>query len=633
MCAAPHRRYGIHVHDHPKMPRPLYLPADPDPVFALFHEATAPQLDTAVLLCPPFGWEDMCSYRGRREWALQLAGHGHPTLRIDLPGSGDSGGSPRDPARVEAWTGTIALASRWLLAREGISRVAAVGIGLGGMLALRATELGAPIEELALWAVPSRGRRLVREMRAFSQMEDSQLDGAIVGAESPAGSPDRSTALEDGALAVAGYLLSAETVAALEALQLGADSTAASPSRVLLLDRDGRAVDEALRAALGERGAEVSVAGGEGYARMMMAEPQDAVPASEVFDEVGRWLAQSAEPASPNSPSPGSNGAVADAAQTELTVAGVRLRETPLSFGHDFGDPFGVLTEPLEGKTAGLCVVWLNAGPQRRTGPNRMWVELARRWAAQGVASLRLDLAGIGDAGGDAGPLVDARSFFVHDYLEQVERALDTLQARGLPARFLLGGLCSGGYWAFQTTILDRRAHAALMLNPGVLVYDNGLGHAIRSTRTIWRDAFKRSTWKRVVRGQITYAAHLRTLRVLLSQLPLRAWSSLATRLGHRGAGSDAQQIEAAFELLDAKGARASMIFAGEEHVHVDLERHGQLARMERWPSITVEHIAAPLNLHTLRPLWLQQTVHEMLDETLRSELARLGETASSRPA
>ncbi len=323
------------------------------------------------------------------------------------------------------------------------------------------------------------------------------------------------------------------------------------------------------------------------------------------------------EPSSSTAPSDGP----ADTGHAELIYAGIRLRETPLTFGHAFGDPFGVLTESLDGERAGICVVWLNAGPQRRTGPNRMWVELARRWAAQGVPSLRLDLAGIGDAGGDSRPLIDARSFFVPDYLEQVESVLDALQARGLPARFLLGGLCSGGYWAFQTTILDQRACAALMLNPGVLVYDGGLGHAIRSTRTVWRRAFKRSTWRRLVRGQITLAAHARTLRVLLSRLPVRAWSALAGRLGRGSTGGGAQEVEAAFDALDAKGARASMLFAGEEHVHVDLEHHGQLARMERWPSITVRHISAPLNLHTLRPLWLQHAVHEMLDETFRSEL------------
>ena len=61
----------------------------------------------------------------------------------------------------------------------------------------------------------------------------------------------------------------------------------------------------------------------------------------------------------------------------------------------------GILTEPV-GPAVDLCAVWLNAGPQRRIGPNRMWVETARRWAALGVPSVRVDLAAIGDADGDS---------------------------------------------------------------------------------------------------------------------------------------------------------------------------------------------------------------------------------------
>ncbi|MHB8240626.1 MAG: alpha/beta fold hydrolase [Solirubrobacteraceae bacterium] len=602
------------------MPSPLYLPGDPDPVFAIFHEPPEVQLDTAVLLCPPFGWEDMCSYRCRRDWAQRLSDDGHPTLRIDLPGSGDSGGTPRDPARLEAWTNAVEIAARWLSCRAGVERVAAIGIGLGGMLAVHAAELGAPIDELVLWAVPSRGRRLVREMRAFSQMEDSQLDGAVAGIENAAGQADRSLEQEDGSLAVAGYLLSAETVQALEGLRLGAGFADEPPSRVLLLDRDGRAVDEGLRTSLQDSGAEVTVAHGGGYAKMMMSEPQDAVPATATFDTVAAWLTASAAPAVASQ-----NGAANGHPHMELTLGeGVRVRETPLSFDHPFGDPFGVLTEPLDGRTADLCVVWLNAGPQRRTGPNRMWVELARRWAAQGIPSLRLDLAGIGDAGGDSQPLVDARSFFVPDYIEQVGLVLDALQARGLPPRFLVGGLCSGGYWAFQMAILDQRAMAALMLNPGILVYDGGISHAVRSTQELWRNALKLSTWRRLLRGDITYRAHSRTARVLLSQLPKRAWRGLSRVLRRRHGSASAEEVDEAFDRLSAKGGRASMIFAGTEHVHLDLERHGQLARLERWPAVSVQHIAAPLNLHTLRPLWLQRMVHELLDQALQSELDRL---------
>ena len=49
--------------------------------------------DVSVLICPPFGWEDFCSYRSRLAWAQALAAErATPTLRIDLPATGDSGG-------------------------------------------------------------------------------------------------------------------------------------------------------------------------------------------------------------------------------------------------------------------------------------------------------------------------------------------------------------------------------------------------------------------------------------------------------------------------------------------------------------------------------------------------------------
>jgi alpha-beta hydrolase superfamily lysophospholipase len=608
------------------MPAPLYLGDDPDSIFGLYHDAGERRLDTAALICPPFGWEDMCSYRSRRAWAQRLADDGYPALRIDLPGSGDSAGDPRDPARVAAWTHAVDCATQWLRAQPGIRRIVVIGIGLGGLIALEAAASGVAIDEVVLWAVPARGRRLVREMRAFSQMEDSQLDGAVVEAANALTQGERRLTEQDGSLAVAGYLLSAETLSDLEAIDFGEDPRPPKLARALMLERDGRGVDAALRSALERSGADVAVAPGEGYANMMMAEPQDAVPASAVFDEVSTWLATCAQtvPAS-EQVSRARRPEQGDARDTlELTLPdGARVRETPLSLEHAFGDPFGILTEPVERESAGLCVVWLNAGPQRRTGPNRMWVELARRWAGLGVPSLRLDLAGIGDAGGDAEPLVDARSFFVPDYVEQVRVAFDALEARGWPPRFLVGGLCSGGYWAFQMALHDERALCALMLNPGVLVYDEGLSHAVRSTQDVWRKAFEAATWKRVMRGEFTPSAHLRTARVLASSLPPRAVRALGRTLRGRRGPIAVEEIDEAFDALTAKGARARMIFAGEEHIHVDLEQHGQLARLERWPGISVQHIAAPLDLHTLRPLWLQGTVHDLLDQTLRAELAR----------
>ncbi len=153
--------------------RSLYLtPPDRAPVFAVLHEPPAgtARSSTGVLLCPPFGWDELCTHRSLRAWADALAGAGHAALRLDLPGTGDSGGSPCDPDRLAAWTEAVAAAADWLRGETGGERIVAVGLGLGGMLALRALAGGAPIDDLVLWSVPARGSLLLREMRAFAQM-------------------------------------------------------------------------------------------------------------------------------------------------------------------------------------------------------------------------------------------------------------------------------------------------------------------------------------------------------------------------------------------------------------------------------------------------------------------------------
>ena len=166
--------------------QPAVLSLEPDPVHAILHlpPADCVRKQTAVLMCPPFGWEEMCSHRSRRAWALMLASLGYPTARLDLPSTGNSGGLPSDPDRLAAWTGAVAGAAAWLRERTGAARIAAIGIGLGGMLAVRALSEGAEIDDLVLWAVPAKGRLLVREMRAYAAVvaarrpEDAQARDA-----------------------------------------------------------------------------------------------------------------------------------------------------------------------------------------------------------------------------------------------------------------------------------------------------------------------------------------------------------------------------------------------------------------------------------------------------------------------
>ena len=223
-------------------------------------------------------------------------------------------------------------------------------------------------------------------------------------------------------------------------------------------------------------GTSVTVADGVGYAAMMV-EPQDARPPVAVFDLVDSWLVEGeaeggASDAPPSRVEPGraAHGKaerIATREDLELTRSGVELRERPMYVEAPDGPLFGILTEPL-GERRDLCAVLMNAGPQRRTGPNRMWVEIARRWAVRGVPTLRFDLAGIGDSDGDAAALVRVASLYAPAYAGQARAALDTLSAHGLPGRFVVLGLCAGAYWSTHTALEDKRVARVIMPTPAV---------------------------------------------------------------------------------------------------------------------------------------------------------------------
>jgi pimeloyl-ACP methyl ester carboxylesterase len=585
-------------------------------LFAIFHEPAQPAHDVAVLMCPPFGWEDMCSYRARREWADSLAGDGFAVLRIDLPGSGDSPGSPHDPERVRAWTNGVDIAARWLSNATGARRIAAIGIGLGGAIAYNALVAGAPIDDLVLWGTSARGKMHLRELRAFSYMESP----AEPDAETPATVQDT----DDGSLAVAGYVLSEETQRELQELDL-AELPAArlGSAHVLLLERDGRPVDARLKSAIEGHGAKLTVGEGDGYAAMMMAELPHSVSAHAVFDGVSEWLLEEvvATEAGANR-TPGDGEPPRGESSTEISMPdGTRVRETPITIEHPLGNPIGILTEPV-GPAVGLCAVWLNAGPQRRIGPNRMWVEAARRWAAQGVPSFRVDLAAIGDADGDSRKLLEIASYYTDGYLDQVRLVLDTLEARGLTPRFILGGLCAGAYWSLRIAQEDTRVSAAAALNPGYVVYDGGLSNAIGQSRELGPRLLERSTWARVLRGQFTPSSHLRALRTILMAM-VRRVLRLPRRILSPGAGSE-NEVTQLFDLLREQDQHALILFAGEERLHRELLAGGRLTGLERWPNISVEHVPMAGDMHTLRPPVLQREGHRLLDELLQGELARI---------
>jgi len=606
---------------------PLYLNDGRDPVFGIFHApAQGAERDTAVLICPPFGWDETCSYRSRRDWARQLADEGFPCLRIDLPGTGDSGGSPHDRQRLATWADALGSAVAELRSMTGCARVAAIGIGLGGLLICDAISHGAAIEDVVLWAAPGRGRTLLRELRTFASLEDSELVPVPEEALTP-------SVTAEGEVWVGGFVLPSETAEALEALDVSKlRFPDGLPRRALLLGRDGIAVDKRLRERLEATGADVTLSAGYGYGEMM-ARPHDALSPLDVFAEVSQWLKARTSGAAPTAAQPEqppghtTTTALTAAARSrsadpaprsssiELEVDGARIRETPITIAQPFGELFGVLAEPLGEPVGDTCAVLLNAGAIRRIGPNRMWVETARRWSALGVPTVRLDLEGIGDADGDSGAFGEMAGLYVPALVDQVRGALDRLAALGYGPRFVLAGLCSGAYWAFHAALTDERVVAAYLLNPRALFWDPTL----EVTREVRKAFLRSSAWRKVLRGEIPMERMAGLAYRTPGVFARRAVARVARGAARQTRGGD--RLDLAFDRLREEGKRIELMFSSGEPLYEELESEGRLDRLDRWPNVGLELVAG--NIHTLRSADAQASAHQALDRALDVELRR----------
>lgn len=583
-------------------PHSRYLLVEGEASFTTLHlPDPAIRSAGAVLLCPPFGWEEICAYRALREWALELAAAGHPTLRITYPSTGDSVGNVGDPDRLGAWTAAVSAAARDLRATGGAARVTAVGIGLGGLLAHLAVVGGAPVDDLVLWGVPARGRSLVRQLRAFARLEAS-----IFFEDLPVPEP-----LPEGELEAGGFRLSAETVTSLAAVDLtSAPLPANGDRRVLLLQRDGIAADADLVEAMKGGGAAVTTAPGSGYFAMT-SHPQRTEAPREVFATVRRWLDAVAVPApSLAVPVPRTPG-VATIADTVLTAAGT-VRETPIVIPHRGQSLSAVLVTPETEAHAEIAVVLLNAGAVRRVGPNRMWVEAARRWARRGVPVLRLDVAGIGDSDGDASRYARDAGLYAPGLVPQVLAALDALERSRVAHRFVVGGLCAGAYWAFHAALQDDRVVSAVMINPAALIWNEDLG-AARDLRALVNQPFSLARLRRAATPE-----RRRAVARWLLGTPRRLRDRVSAR-GRAGTGCDAD-IDVSIDRFLHSGKRALMLFSDHEPLETELTRSGRMGRLRGAETVALEQIA--VRDHTLRPAWAQARAHEALDRALERELA-----------
>ena len=464
---------------------------------------------------------------------------------------------------------------------------------------MRALAGGAQVDDLVLWGVPARGRAYVRELRVHSEVvasgsyeeQDSRIDS-------------------DGTLALTGFVLKPETVAALEAVDLTALALPdLSGRRALLIERDGLGVDRKLTAALTGAGAETRTLPANDY-RLMMTGPLEAGTPQESIAKTIDWLSAAAGSAEARDKS---RSPLAEATEeaTTMVVNGVRLTERLLGYDGRAGRMVGVLTKPADHEPVlPVCVVLLGAG--RRIGPNRMWVETARRWAALGVQSVRFDVEGLGDSDGNGDLMTVETDLYAPRMAGNVKELIDRLAQMGVADRFVMVGLCSSAYWSFHAAVDEPRIIGATLVNQWAFDYNERL--VAERARARAGEVIRKGMLRRMVKGVWQGWIGMSELR-----RAIRAFKPSARRAGSEEAAQH-QSVQTWLSALTAYGTEVAMIFSIEEPLHEQILRFGYNDRPVQWPNLSIEQ--APTRDHNIRALGAQALISERIDAAIRRQLA-----------
>jgi alpha-beta hydrolase superfamily lysophospholipase len=495
-------------------------PAD-RPLFGWLHVPDDGTARAGVVLCPPSGYEAVCSHRTLRVVAERLADLGIVALRFDYDGTGDSAGHHDDPDRVRSWVASIE-AARDLLRAAGVTTVAAVGMRLGATLAAATPDL----DGLVLWDPVWSGRTFVRQLRALQ----------LLGIDGLTGTPPA----DDGSLAVAGAVYPGPTVEELRSLTLPDLATTDLP--VLLLHRPDQAAptDELARLPTG-----VDVGEATGQDLLLDGPSIGARVPREAVARVVTWL---------HAHLPAERRPCTPTTRTDAELGGVV--EQLVALGP--AGLFGITSEPVDGADPGRPVLLLlNNSVDHHVGPNRMWVDWGRRMVALGFAVARVDLSGIGDSPTRPGEPDDRPygRWSVPDVADAV-RAVD----RG--AGVVPVGLCSGARNA-----LDAGASVSLR---GVCAVNPPLHLDRRVIATLSPDDPRPAAIERI-------NTHRRWRHHVLLRVPAPVWRTL-DRFGLRSSRARAIQR------VVSSGADTLVVYGADDFYlsRVRRESAWHLARLER---------------------------------------------------
>ena len=142
---------------------PFFFPDGTGHLFGVHHEASGPDPQLPFVFCHPFGEEKLWTHRVFVTFARALAGRGHPVLRFDYRGNGDSRGTFAESSIATALH-DLDVAIETVKVRTGASEVGLVGLRLGATLAATAADARPDVSRLVLWSPIVDGARYAQDL-------------------------------------------------------------------------------------------------------------------------------------------------------------------------------------------------------------------------------------------------------------------------------------------------------------------------------------------------------------------------------------------------------------------------------------------------------------------------------------
>jgi hypothetical protein len=251
---------------------------------------------------------------------------------------------------------------------------------------------------------------------------------------------------------------------------------------------------------------------------------------------------------------------------------------------------FGVLSTPAEpnGQVRSL-VLLVNSGAVHHIGPNRLYVTLARQWAAQGIGVLRLDLSGIGDSSTRAGH----KENLVYSSCAGEDLALALAFVRrqfgDVPVHSM--GVCSGGYHSFKSAVAGAAFRTVVCINPLTFDWKEGQSLAFpeyRVAQDVMRyktNALRWESWKKLLTGGVDIPELLQVLmrrvvgasKNILKDLVRRMHIPLPNDLGTELAGLDKRHVNLLFVFADGEPG-IDLLKSGGGSLVPRLQKRGSIA-------------------------------------------------------